>query len=169
MTQPIRNIIFWLSLSVLFIYSGWTLFKAESAIANGRTVLIKLAPVDPRSLMQGDYMTLGYDLPESFEITEDSGKLVATASPTGVVIFRRIASDPNENLEENEFLIRYSRDYSGWRGQIVIGTNAFFFEEGTAEVYENARYGEFKITADGTAYLVGLRDEGLNPLGEPTK
>ncbi|MFK7801949.1 MAG: GDYXXLXY domain-containing protein [Anaerolineae bacterium] len=169
MTRSIRTIIFWASLAALFIYSGWTVFQAESAIENGKTVLIRLAPVDPRSLIQGDYMTLGYDLPESFEVTEDSGKLIATASPTGVVTFQRLAAESNGDLAENEFLIRYSRDYSGWRSRVIIGTNSFFFEEGTAELYEDARYGEFKITPDGTAYLVGLRDAVFKPLGDPAK
>lgn len=34
----------------------------ESSLAQGRTVFLELAPVDPRSLMQGDYMVLRYAL-----------------------------------------------------------------------------------------------------------
>lgn len=158
-----------MSLAVLFIYTGWTVFKAESAIENGKTVLVRLAPVDPRSLIQGDYMTLGYDLPEYIDTTNDTGKLIAKIDQNKVAIFVRGASDSEENLKENEVLIRYSRDYSRWQDQIIIGTNAFFFEEGTAELYEDAEFGEFKITADGTAYLIGLRDEDFNLLGEPAK
>ncbi|MBC8057066.1 MAG: GDYXXLXY domain-containing protein, partial [Rhizobiales bacterium] len=50
-------------------------------------------------------------------------------------------------------------------GQVWLGTNAFFFEEGTAERFNGARYGEFRIDrTSGEAVLVGLRDAALKPL-----
>ena len=51
------------------------------------------------------------------------------------------------------------------QGQWRIGPDAFFFEEGTAAQYEQARYGEFRLQADGATLLVGLRDEALKPIG----
>jgi uncharacterized membrane-anchored protein len=48
------------------------------------------------------------------------------------------------------------------KNQVWIGTNAFFFEEGRAALYANARYGEFRLDrASGEAVLVGLRDKDL--------
>ena len=32
----------------------------EDVLATGKPVVLKIAPVDPRSLMQGDYMVLNY-------------------------------------------------------------------------------------------------------------
>ena len=52
-------------------------------------------------------------------------------------------------------------------GQSLIGPDAYFFEEGTGEQYEAARYGEFRLQESGKALLVGLRDEQLKPLGNP--
>ncbi len=46
-----------------------------------------------------------------------------------------------------------------------IGPNAFFFEEGTAAIYEQARWGGFRVASDGTALLAGLYDEKLQLLG----
>ena len=40
------------------------IWQKETLIANGRPIYIELAPVDPRSLMQGDYMALAFPLPE---------------------------------------------------------------------------------------------------------
>lgn len=168
MTRSIRTVIFWLALAALFAYSGWAIFQAESAIAKGQTVLVQLAPVDPRSLMQGDYMTLGYALPPVLRDTQEQGTngiLVATVDADHVATFVRAAASVKEPLGENEFFVRYSYDYGRGGRQMVVGTNAFFFEEGTAELYEDAAFGEFKVTADGTAYLIGLRDEELNRLG----
>ena len=39
-----------------------------------------------------------------------------------------------------------------------IGTDAYFFQEGTADRYQRARYGEMRVAPDGAAVLVGLRD-----------
>ena len=50
-------------------------------------------------------------------------------------------------------------------GQWFIGPDAFFFEEGTGDQYESARYGEFRLQEDGSTLLVGLRDEAFTPLG----
>ena len=46
-----------------------------------------------------------------------------------------------------------------------IGPDAFFFPEGTAERYEAAAWGEFRVADDGSALLTGLRDARLEPLG----
>ena len=51
------------------------------------------------------------------------------------------------------------------QGQWWIGPDAFFFEEGTAVQYEQARYGEFRLQPDGATLLVGLRDQALKPIG----
>ena len=49
--------------------------------------------------------------------------------------------------------------------QVWLGTNAYFFEEGSARHYERARFGEFRVDRDtGEAVLVGLRDAALAPL-----
>jgi uncharacterized membrane-anchored protein len=49
-------------------------------------------------------------------------------------------------------------------GRPKFGTNAFFFEEGTADRYADARYGEIRVDAEGEAILTGLRDRDLRPL-----
>ena len=48
-----------LLLAAYFIYAVNT---KEEILKNGKLVLLKLAPVDPRSLMQGDYMILNYEI-----------------------------------------------------------------------------------------------------------
>ena len=39
----------------------------EDVLANGKPVVLKIAPVDPRSLMQGDYMVLNYAILSEFQ------------------------------------------------------------------------------------------------------
>ena len=44
-------------------------------------------------------------------------------------------------------------------GQTRIGTDAFYFEEGKADTYSGARYGELRVDSSGGSVLVGLCDE----------
>ena len=63
--------------------------------------------------------------------------------------------------------IRNERAWMGgrWSRHVWLGTNAFFFEEGTAERFSKARYGEFRVDrASGEAVLVGLRNDRLEAL-----
>ena len=39
------------------------IWQKEQLIAHGQPVFVELAPVDPRSLMQGDYMRLEFRVP----------------------------------------------------------------------------------------------------------
>jgi uncharacterized membrane-anchored protein len=40
------------------------IYQKEQHLSHGEVVRLKLAPVDPRSLMQGDYMALRFELAE---------------------------------------------------------------------------------------------------------
>ena len=62
-----------------------------------------------------------------------------------------------------EHLLRYRRR----SGRIRIGTDAFYFQEGLADLYRGARYGELRVDGDGEGVLIGLRDKFRKPLGVP--
>ncbi|MCB2001980.1 MAG: GDYXXLXY domain-containing protein [Burkholderiaceae bacterium] len=151
----------------------------ERQLASGRIVLLELAPVDPRSLMQGDYMTLRYTIAEqaSADLRKmarpggaagpaDSGKglpvadghIVATLDANAVAAYRRLHG--RAAIGRDEILLRYRVR----NDRIRFATNAFFFQEGTARRYEPARYGEFRVAADGELLLTGLRDAQRRPL-----
>ena len=46
------------NLILLLGYFNWSVYQKEQTLKDGQLVLLQLAPVDPRSLMQGDYMRL---------------------------------------------------------------------------------------------------------------
>jgi uncharacterized membrane-anchored protein len=122
----------------------------ERIKTSGERVYLELAPVDPRSLMQGDYMALRFALANQMSATE-SGTAPLSVDERGIATF-------NQNPGPGDLRIRYRLR----NGQIWLGTNAYFFEEGNAERYQGARYGEFRIDRDsGEAVLVALVDENL--------
>jgi len=48
-------------LLVILAVMNFSIVGKEQHLKQGDTVYLKLAPVDPRSLMQGDYMALRFD------------------------------------------------------------------------------------------------------------
>jgi uncharacterized membrane-anchored protein len=142
----------------IFGLVNWEIYKKEELRRNGQPIFLELAPVDPRSLMQGDYMALNFVL--AGQIT---AQLQTTQSPPPQVILtldeKRKATFsrwPNANtLSPNEVRLNFKLR----QGRPWLGTNAFFFEEGTASRYQRARFGEFRLNAQGEAILVNLVDQ----------
>lgn len=133
----------------------------ESIKRDGVVVYLDLMPVDPRSLMQGDYMTL------RFRMAQDIAATVKPLPAEGGTAAAPVNIAPNKvgSLalagEQGNVRIRFRMR----KGQVWLGTNAFFFEEGKDRQYSPARYGEFRVDpTSGEAVLVGLRDSKLEPL-----
>lgn len=49
-------------LVLMLVVVNWGIYQHENTLAHGDAVVLELAPVDPRSLMQGDYMALEFDI-----------------------------------------------------------------------------------------------------------
>ncbi|MBZ9681388.1 GDYXXLXY domain-containing protein [Mesorhizobium sp. CO1-1-2] len=43
-------------------FLSWILASRAAILRNGKEVLLKIQPVDPRDLLRGDYIVLGYDI-----------------------------------------------------------------------------------------------------------
>lgn len=177
----------------------YSIYGKERVIRDGETVYLELAPVDPRSLMQGDYMALRFRLAgriAEWRQTEGRARLRTaplTVDDRGVATLRGeggIAAGSGEDQGEVGGPSEDRGEVGGpgegggevggpgeggagslkiaFRirgGRVWLGTNAYFFAEGTADRYEAARYGEFRVDpATGEAVLVGLRDAELNAL-----
>ena len=187
---------------VLFL-GGYALAaqRMETVRAEGKTILLALAPVDPRAPLMGDYMALRYvvnedirkaltaqriarenaaaPMPGGAADTAQSGaeRKAAAASQAknaserermrnaeGLAVLR-ITNDhvpqaatfvrlyDGSPVQADEFLLAYRL-----RGHAVTSVApAFYFQEGTASQYAGAKYGVFKLAADGKTLLVGLR------------
>ena len=217
------------ALALSVVAGGFGIFSKEQIIRNGQHVFLQLRPVDPRSLMQGDYMALGFVVTDDIELNLSSRREQVGKSQDrdqepvaqrhdvfvrdGVVQLvldeRRVASlvdkperpDPEQVAEvaveagrspavDKEQLAavakarqereaarsRRAQDIASGKLQVIrlryqngpagvqISTNAWFFQEGQAERFQGARYGEFVVDASGQALLIGMRDKDLKPL-----
>ncbi len=151
---------------------NWSIYEKENHLKQGEVVFLELAPVDPRSLMQGDYMALSFEVGNRIRqalSSDDSqatqGYAIVRLDERKVAHFVRLG-DKNERLAQNERRLYFrQRD-----GRVQFATNAYFFEEGQAERYEPARYGRFRVNDKGEPLLVGMHDaemERLDPALPP--
>ena len=157
-----------LGLALVLVVMTMNIAKYEAHLATGDTVLLALAPVDPRGFMQGDYMTLSYALerdvfaalnrdPGSYP-TNEQGYVIVALDKHNVGQFLRLAVDNQpENLATNEIAIHYRIR----NGTMQLATNAFFFQEGHGEAFEAAQYGLFRVNDKGEPLLTEMVDSNF--------
>ena len=162
-----RGLLIWLGLVGVLAVAGWGVWSNERILQNGRVVRLELAPVDPRSLMQGDYMILGYALADELRRSgprEDGFVVVRLDERHVAKLVRTIPrlDGAGAAVAAEEVALRYRvRQH-----RVQVATNAFFFQEGHEPVFREARFGEFRVGANGEPRLVALLDAQLKPLGE---
>jgi uncharacterized membrane-anchored protein len=159
-----RHLLVFIIALVVLATVNFEIYKKEELLTKGTTILLELAPVDPRSLIQGDYMVLRYKIARLQALYEakNEGYLVIERDANQIAQFKGIY-DNKSPLESGMLLLRFRTRGS----EIRLGAESFFFQEGHAKYYENARYGELKVAPSGESVLVGLRDAELKPLGPP--
>lgn len=141
------------------------IWQKEDLLAHGRPVFIELAPVDPRSLMEGDYMALNYRLGDTLRgqldnlDTLERPEVVAEVDAHGVARLDRLV-DAATTFGPTTLRVQLTPKNGRW----VLVSDAWFFKEGDGERWQAARYGEFRVMPDGRALLVGMADANLKSI-----
>lgn len=166
----LRTLGLWGGLALVLVAVNFQIRDKQRILDDGSTVLLALRPVDPRSLMQGDYMELRYDqavvTPQGDPPALD-GRIVVALDADGVAAFRRF--DDGAPLAEDERFLRYKRRApAGFaaddRIELFIGAESFLFQEGHGDSYAKARFGILKVAPDGDSVLAGLADAERRPI-----
>ena len=136
----------------------------QYAVATGTEVVLQGVPVDPRSLMQGDYAILDYEIagvPDRYKSFFETGDDVI------VVLTKR-----DEVWEATEYLDSYTARelrneviIRGWlqtNGRIDFGIGTYFVPEGTGRAVEQARDVKIRVSLsdDGDATVTGVILDG---------
>lgn len=152
-----RALAVWCGACCLLLVFQYAILGKERILRGGHTLLLELAPADPRSLMQGDYMVLNYTLNGPVQSLHgiSEGTAVIRPDAQGVGCFVRV--DNGTPLAEGEYLLRFAPGTSRW-GRPVIKPDSFFFQEGQAALFQQAGYGLFLCEHKGPCLLVGLAD-----------
>lgn len=149
-----------------FLFFGYAVQQKEALLENGERVILALRPLDPRSLMQGDYMILALEIENAAyralqaEVTPETnpdaylkGTIIAAPDENGVFQFVRL--DNGGPLEPAEVRLVYR----GKRHGTQVGSGSFFFQEGNSGLFETARFVELRAGKNGETLITHLLDE----------
>ena len=171
------------TLLVILLLINFSIHKKEQLLENGQVVFLKLAPVDPRSLMQGDFMALRFEMANKIQSKLKNNPLFTKnidnkKSIDGLVYVQLDANNVASFMsftayEENKGTYTNNSDatiaiplqFRLRKGRVKFATNAYFFEEGTGKKLEAVKYGKFRVDPNGELLLVSLHDENLVELG----
>ena len=168
-----------ITLIIVLAIANYTIIKYEDVLNNGKPIIVKLAPVDPRSLMQGDYMALNYEIltqfrqqfygdgEEQINASEEKRSVakvyaLVKAGENNVANLCRVELSPPTNFtgcQEGVYLPINTTN--SWNP--TLPSHSYFFAEGKGAYYAQAEYGEYRFKG-GKALLFRLLDKDLKPL-----
>jgi uncharacterized membrane-anchored protein len=165
----LRRLLILAGLVLVLAAANMIILEKQRVAESARLVLLELRPVDPRSLIQGDYMQLDFadtvTLPPEGVALPEAGIAILQLDPAGIASFARV--DDGAPLAAGEIRLRFFGRMPD--GRFDFGTDAFFFQEGEAELYAGARYGMFRVDETGKSVLVGLADETGKEITRPAE
>ncbi|NNU82778.1 DUF2157 domain-containing protein [Geobacillus sp. BMUD] len=140
---------------VQFLFTGYTVWEKERLLRDGQLVKLALEPVDPRSVLQGDYIRLRYDI-STISSLDGSGKVqvMLRKGPDGVYRFAGVYAvngqkRPGAVRQQGDILI--SGTFYG--EQAVYGIESYFVPEQTGERWRDARFAYVRVSRNGDALL----------------
>src|SRR6266511_2168112 len=122
-----RSAIALISCAAVLALVDFSIVGKERQLESGKVAYLELAPMDPRSLMQGDYMAL------RFRIAQDLDGHTADRRMPLHLDERRVAT-----VDKSSSAPPLRMRYRMRNGQVWLGTNAYFFEESSAERFADA-------------------------------
>ena len=132
--------------------------------ATGTEVVLQGAPVDPRSLMQGDYAILEYEIasiPEDLKADFEPGDdvIVVLVKRGSVWEGSRYLTNDLSPKRSNQVFIRGEMQSNG---RIDFGIGTYFVPEGTGREIERARDLKIRVSVseDGDATVTGVIVDG---------
>ena len=146
-----------LQLSIL----GYQVFSNEQLLSEGKVITLELAPVDPRSLIQGDYVRLQYEIGElELPVERNQGRayLLLKENKDGIYqtikVFNRQIDPTKMKLAEDEVIM--TGKYNGY-DQIIFGIESYFVPEGTGlDVERNAKLAKVAVSKKGDSILLSV-------------
>ena len=132
----------------------------EQTLRAGATVVLQAAPVDPRSLFQGDYVDLNYEISPLPPYLSDSppGATVYVSLMEKDDVWEAVAYNTGKPDGDQLFIKGIVRR----RGVLDFGIGTYFVPEGTGRVIERAEDLKVKvaISGDGTPLITEVLVDG---------
>ncbi|MCA0991937.1 GDYXXLXY domain-containing protein [Guptibacillus hwajinpoensis] len=152
----------WLVVILMVSFVAYNGIKNEVALQSGKEIRLALTPVDPRSMLQGDYVTLRYDistLPGATNLPANK-KIKVILSPTSEKTYEyggyyKIEGNWNKPYEPSDKdVVVNGITYSDH--DVQYGIESFFIPEGEGQVVEDKTMAIIKVSENGNALLLEL-------------
>lgn len=172
-------------------FLSWMIAGRAAILRYGKEVLLKVEPIDPRDLLRGDYVRLGYeirDIPVKLVTNAPAGEFVAEEGP----IFVRLGRDPDGYWRPRSAVLGDAPAGDAPAGEVDIkgttsnawqlgpdgsfsvdyGIDRYYVPEGEGRAIEtDMRLRPFGVLAavadDGTAQIKALMDGETKLYEEP--
>lgn len=163
---------------LILIPLNYKVQQFEDVLATGKPVVLKIVPVDPRSLMQGDYMSLSYailnDIRAKLDEPEDGVLTIDTEKKHPSKVYALIHQDEQgvatlcrvEDSLPNDFKDCVANVYlpvNTFKWLPELPSQEYFFAEGKGQHYAQAEYAEYRFK-NGILLLARLLDKDLKAL-----
>ncbi|RXI96392.1 DUF2157 domain-containing protein [Anaerobacillus alkaliphilus] len=165
--QPTNFVLFrwkWIAaiIALQLLITGVQIGKSELLLSQGEMVKLRLEPVDPRSLIQGDYVIVNYDISTiDIEGYDRLGKIdvLLRENQDGIYEYGGIYKSSNgfnQPYIAQEGDVFITGKHVGYN-RIQYGIENYFIEEGTgAEVERTMRHAYVKVSKSGDAILISI-------------
>lgn len=144
--------------------------KHQNHLNQGQIIYAKLAPADPRSLIQGDYMQLNYELFWANYPSREFGDFTLSTTSAPPTMLAKVTLDDKNIIiatdrwgKTGDRLLRL-KNPSNYLDTAHPAVNSFMFAEGLGECYERAKYAKLSVLDNGDNMLVDLVADDLTPL-----
>lgn len=135
--------------------------KSETLLANGKAIRLELQPVDPRSLLQGDYVILRYSI-SALELKPEPNinekvSVGLVQNEEGVYEYNgSFVKGRAEEASPAKADVWITGRYKG-DGRIEYGIENYFVSEGTGlELEQKAKYANVKVSKSGDALILSI-------------
>ena len=157
----LMKIAFWVTVAGQIALLVAFIAVKENVLRTGTSVVLQTVPVDPRSLLQGDYAILDY------EIAELPG--AAANNRQGDTIYVELEGNDDIWWAYNYTQIKpepgrvFIKGIVNSRGRLDFGIGTYFIPEGTGHIIERSRDLKVRVavSSGGTAVIEELLVDGV--------
>lgn len=159
--KPWVRVAFWVIVAAQLAFLLGFIAVREVSLRTGTEVTLQTVPVDPRSLLQGDYAILDYEvaqMPEWMRDWEQGRTVYVSLQEERDVWTASFYSGARDDVEGDVFIKgRIDRP-----GHLEFGIGTYFVPEGTGHIVEGARDVKVvvRVNADGGAVIEDLLVDG---------
>jgi len=162
MQNKLTKLFIILVISIQLIFILGTVYSNEKKLKSAKEIIVKLAPLDPRSIMQGDYVVLDYDISRAAQKAikkKTLKKIKVVLSPqNNLYVFDSILSPTQNIILKKDQVVMNGKITK--RNRVHFGIENFFVEEGTGlEIERKAKFATLKVTSKGDAFITKLLEK----------